>query len=484
MKSVFRKEAAKNMAAGFRTRSFRIGGYSVVSLVIVLAIAVMANVLVNALPATWTQIDTTANRLYSLSGQTQNLVSSLSEDITVYWIVQQGHEESTIETLLNRYAGLSDRLKIVKKDPDVYPTFAQQYTGDRVYNNSLVVSSERRSTYVSYNDLYEYDYSNYYSTGSYGVNFTGENALTSAIGFVTNEEVPVLYVLSGHGEAELSSAFESAVEKENISLESLSLLTVDEIPEDAACILINAPLSDLSGEETEMLLSWLSDGGSLILVTDPQEESGSRPNLDALGAEYGVREADGIVIETDRDHYAFGAPYYLLPELQYHSITSPLRESGYSVLLPVAHGLTTDSSLRDSLTVTELLTTSNTSFSKLDGYSMEDFEQKQGDADGPFALAALAEEGDTRFLWVSSASLLQDQTNAQVSGGNQDFFLNSLNYICSQEESISIHAKSLSYEYLTMSSSTAARLSVLVVFLIPAAVLATGIIIRIRRKRR
>ena len=484
MKLPSSKESAKRLAAGFRTRSFRIGGYSVVTMAIVLAIAVMANVLVSTLPATWTQLDTTANRLFSLSGQTQNLVSSLDEDVTVYWIVQQGHEESTVETLLNRYAGLSDRLKIVKKDPDVYPTFVQQYTGDRVYNNSLVVESGRRSTYVSYQDLYEYDYSSYYSTGSYSVNFTGESALTSALSYVTNDEIPVLYLLTGHGEAELSSSFESAVEKENVSTESLSLLTVDAIPEDAACILINAPQSDLSEEESEILLAWLQAGGSLILVTDPQNGSGSRPNLDALTAAYGMKEAEGIVLETDRAHYAFGAPYYLLPELQYHSITSPLREEGYSVLMPIAHGILCDSDLHSGLTVTELLTTTSSSFSKLDGYAMESYERGEGDPAGPFALAAIAEEGETHLLWISSASILQDQTNLQISGGNQDFFLNALDYICSREESISIHPKQLSYDYLTLDSGTAARLSVLVVFVVPAAVLAAGIIIRSRRKRR
>ena len=71
----------------------------------------------------------------------------------------------------------------------------------------------------------------------------------------------------------------------------------------------------------------------------------------------------------------------------------------------------------------------------------------------------------------------------QVSGGNQDFFLNCLNEICQQESNISIRAKSLSTAYLTMDSAVQARLSALIVFVIPALVLGSGIIVWIRRRR-
>ena len=483
MKQFF-KALWEKILSGFRKKTFRIGGYSAVSLVVVLAIAVMANVLVNSLPNSWTQIDTTASKVYSLSAQTQSIVSSLEEDVTVYWIVQQGREETMVETLLSRYEDLSDRLHVEKKDPDVYPTFARQYTDGGIYNNSIVVESQKRSSYISANDFYEYDYSTYYMTGQYDVSFAGENVLTSAISYVTNDDLPVLYTLSGHGEDALSSDFLSAVEKENITVEEVSLLTVDAVPEDAACILVYNPKTDIAEEEQSLLLAYIRDGGNLILITDPLEENVERTNLDALMAEYGMQETEGIVLETDRQYYAFGVPYYLLPELSYHTITSPLRENGYYVILPLAHGLRADAEVRDGLTLTQLLTTSSEAFSKTAGYAMTSYEKEAEDSDGPFALALLAEEGESRVIWVSSASLLQDQANLQVSGGNQDFFLNCLNEICRQESNISIRAKNISYSYLTMDSTAIARLSSLVVFVIPAGVLAVGIMVRIRRKRR
>lgn len=51
------------MIGRLKTRSFRVGGYSVLATVIVVAIAVFANVLVNALPAKYTQFDTTSTQL-------------------------------------------------------------------------------------------------------------------------------------------------------------------------------------------------------------------------------------------------------------------------------------------------------------------------------------------------------------------------------------------------------------------------------------
>lgn len=138
------------MIGRLKTRSFRVGGYSVLATVIVVAIAVFANVLVNALPAKYTQFDTTSTQLYSISEQTELVLSGLEDEVTVYWIVQDGREDETLGTLLDRYAALSGELTVTKVDPDVQPTFVQQYTEGTIYNNSLVVECGDRNTYISF----------------------------------------------------------------------------------------------------------------------------------------------------------------------------------------------------------------------------------------------------------------------------------------------------------------------------------------------
>ena len=120
---------------------------------------------------------------------------------------------------------------------------------------------------------------------------------------------------------------------------------------------------------------------------------------------------------------------------------------------------------------------------------MTTYEKEEGDIDGPFALAVavtdqVSDETESKVVWVSSSYLVDDVTNEMISGGNQDFFLNALSWMVDQEESISIHAKSLSYDYLTINSATASTLTIVVVALIPLAYLGVGLYIWIRRKRR
>ena len=175
----------KRVADSFSTRSFRAGGYSVAAAAIVLAIAVMVNVFAAALPASVTKFDTTANQLFTLSEQTEKLVSGLTDEVTVYWIVRSGQEESYLESLLSRYQSLSDKIRVVKKDPDVFPTFTQQYT-DSFTENSLIVESGERYRYVDYNDIFVMDYTSYYYYGTESWSFCGESELTSAIDYVVS----------------------------------------------------------------------------------------------------------------------------------------------------------------------------------------------------------------------------------------------------------------------------------------------------------
>lgn len=482
------KFGLRKVVDSFKTRSFRVGGYSVAATAIVIAIAVAVNLLANALPASLTQFDTTPGQLFTVSQQTEKLVSGLEEDVTVYWVVRSGYEESYIGTLLDQYEALNSHIKVVKKDPDVNPGFVQQYT-DNFTENSLIVEAGGKSRYVDYGDIFVMDYESYYYYGEQNWSFCGESEVTSAIDYVLSEDLPTVYTLTGHGESALPTTFATAVEKENIETAELSLLTEEAIPEGAAALLIYAPQRDISEDEKTKIETYLGNGGKLILITDPPQE-GALTNLEAVMAHYGITAQEGIVVEGDRDHYIWGTPYYLLPELNSHTITSPLISSGYYVLLPIAQGLTVSSDLPDTMVVTELLTTSNSAFSKTAGYNLNTYEKEEGDAEGPFALAVMASEtlddgiyGDV--VWVSSTSLLDEQTNEMVSGGNQDFFLNILNYLCQSGDSgISIHAKSLSTEYLTMQTSTASMLTVLIIGILPAAYLAAGIYIWFRRKRR
>ena len=117
--------------------AFRGGAYSIVVTAVVLAILVAVNVFVSALPSNLTKYDMSATKLYSITSNTKVVVNALEEDVTIYWVVQSGKEDDVIENLLNKYESLSDHIQVVKKNPDVFPTFAQQYTDETVTNNRI-----------------------------------------------------------------------------------------------------------------------------------------------------------------------------------------------------------------------------------------------------------------------------------------------------------------------------------------------------------
>ena len=104
------------------------GTYSIVLTTIVLAILVVVNIFAQALPSSVTQYDISSTKLYSITSNTKVVVNALEEDVTIYWVVQNGKEDDVIEKLLDKYDTLSDHIKIKKKNPDIYPTFTQKYT--------------------------------------------------------------------------------------------------------------------------------------------------------------------------------------------------------------------------------------------------------------------------------------------------------------------------------------------------------------------
>ena len=148
------KRSSSSEPAREHTIAFRGGGYSLVITAIMLALLIVVNIFASALPISMTKYDISASKLYSITSNTKVVVNALEEDVTIYWIVQSGKEDEVIENLLSKYESLSDHIEIVKKNPDVFPTFAEQYTDETVSNNSLVVECGERSRFIGYDDIY------------------------------------------------------------------------------------------------------------------------------------------------------------------------------------------------------------------------------------------------------------------------------------------------------------------------------------------
>lgn len=182
------KKFEKKSAGTLERLRMRSGIYASAVTVLVVVLAVLLNLIVRAVPTKYTEFDLSEAGLYTLSDSSRDIAHALTQDVTIYYLAETGSEDAIITKLLDRYASESSHIKWETKDPAVYPTFAAQYGVQSAENGSLVLVSGEKSAVLAASDLYDYDYSDYYTTGSYSVTFGGENKLTAAIYRITSGE--------------------------------------------------------------------------------------------------------------------------------------------------------------------------------------------------------------------------------------------------------------------------------------------------------
>lgn len=88
------------------------------------AVTVVVNLFVAELPATWTSIDVTSTKIYSITDDTKDYLKSLDEDVTIYVLVSDASKDTKLDETLQRYESLSDHIKVSYINPAANPTFA------------------------------------------------------------------------------------------------------------------------------------------------------------------------------------------------------------------------------------------------------------------------------------------------------------------------------------------------------------------------
>lgn len=478
-------------------RALRGGSYSLVLCAVALAFVIILNLFVSALPSTVTKVDASTLGLLNISDETRKIIDSVDEPITMYLIAQYGSEDVTTYELLQRYAALNSHITVETVDPDTHPGFTSQYTTDTLSANSVIVESEKRFYIIDYYDIYTTSYENLteedlYNYYLYGITptgthyYEGECEFTSALDYVTADSIPTVYALSGHDEDSLSDTMLSYFSTENILNASLNLLSDEGIPEDCSAVMICNPKSDISAYESSALISYLDQGGNIILVTDfrycTQE---NMPNLNAVTAHMGMRSDDGIVVEGNSGNYN-RYPSYLLPVISSSAVTDQLESTDFHILLPNAHGIamTGDSDAN----VSPLLKTTTASFLKKAGVNLQTYEKEDGDTDGPCVIAASAslttENGTAKMVWYSSPYIVSDEMDYYVNGGNSELFVASVTWMCEKVVSVSVLAKVLQVEALVLSDASANTWTAIITILLPLTILAGGFFIWFRRTRK
>lgn len=480
------KPDPKKLVGTISKKHIKNGSYSMAMAAIFIVIVVVINMIVGAIPSKYSQLDVSSSKLYTIGDETKKVLKALDKDVTIYQIAQSGSEDDTISNLLKRYKDESKHIKVEVKDPVVNPKFASEYTTDDLAANSLIVVCGDRNKVISYNDMYStsVDYNTWQQTTT---GFDGEGQITSAIGYVTSEDLPIMYTLSGHGEKDLDSSFKEDIQKANIDIKELNLLTEGKVPDDADCLMIVSPTSDISEEEKTEILDYLEAGGKAMIFSDYTQDD--LPNFDAVLASYGVKRAEGIVFEGDSQHYGMQMPYYLVPTVNSTDASSEAASAGSYVLAPYAQGIQKTDDVRDTVTIDSILTTSDQAYSKTNMQNSQ-IEKEDDDVNGPFDLGVaitekLDDDKETQIVYYSTANLMESQVNQMVSGGNEKLLLESLSWMTSTDESssVSISSKSLQSTSLTVTDYDAAFWKICTIGLIPGVFLVAGFLIWLRRRK-
>lgn len=464
-------------------KSFAMGAYSTITTVIVAVVVIVVNLIASKLPASYTSLDVTSNKLYSITEQTQALVQGLEEDVTIYVLAAEDNADAVLKQTLHKYEELSEHIKVEYINPILNPRFAGSYTSDNISLNSVIVETDKRYKVINYADIYETEV-DYYSYTQTVTGYDGEGQLTSAISYCISDDMPKIYFIAGHNEYTLDSGFLTAIEKENITYETISLIEYEAIPEDAQCVIIHAPETDLSADDADKVIAYLNNGGKVLITAEYVENQ--QPNLERILSDYGLTLQRGCVVDNDQNNY-YQVPVLLLPNIEYADETNGLTGQYSYILAPLAQGITVPEEEIERMTYTKLLTTSDNSLLKSGAAQIETFDKEEGDIEGPFCLGVKAEKeldsGIGTLYVFSSAQMFTDQYDLAVSGNNSQLLTNIMGTVANHEVSVSVPVKSYQMEQLTVAAKDTILFQIFGIVMIPLALLVIGIVIWARRRK-
>jgi len=162
-------------------------------------------------------------------------------------------------------------------------------------------------------------------------------------------------------------------------------------------------------------------------------------------------------------------------------LSTSIIKGGYSVLAPLAQPMVKVSG--SVANVTFLMNTSANAYAKPEGMALTTSIQDDDDPLGPFYVGAVSKTAG-RLFWVTSGLLLDETIDNAVAGTNGNLLLNTLNWMCGQDEAVSIRSKSLREGGIYVSAANYTMWSIILIGVIPLACIGLGVFCWIRRKRR
>ena len=467
--SVF-KRIGKGIKNVFGMRQTKHGTNTIVAILAMLGILILINFIAIKENVRW---DLTKNKKYTLSDQTKKVLENLDEEIDVTLFYQTGNpERENAENLIKEYQEINNKINYQLVDPDKKPTEAKKYGIER-YGTTVFEQGDKTEQAVA----------------------ATETDFTSSILKLSRDEEKHIYFLEGHGEKDIDAMDEinyglvkTSLEKEGYKVSKLSLLTKPEIPEDASVIVIAGPQKKLLDKESEAIEKYIDNGGKLFLLLDPLSEVKGSTGFSKFLTKWGIHSDRNVVIDSEQYFWTDpSAP--VISSWEPHQITDKLP----AAFFPGVGEISPADNAPVEFMVTSLAKTSANSWLEKDLNNKQVQFDEGTDVMGPVSIAVAAqeqsqaaegeEEGkNARLVVVGDSDFASSGFSDAL--GNQDFFLNSINFLAEDEELISIRPKEEEQRTVALTGRQAQMIFYSTVFGMPAMVIITGILVWVMRRKK
>jgi ABC-type uncharacterized transport system involved in gliding motility auxiliary subunit len=466
-----------SVGAAASKRSTRLTANALVAAIVAIGIAVVVNVIIEAVPAA--RADLTAGQQFTLSEQTLKILQDQDtrpENVVAYAFYSQqaptGSTQQQMEDLLKEYDSRSAKLSYAFIDPIAQPARARELGFNRL--GTVVFDNGKKREYA--NSISEADF-------------------TSALVRLNQDVTRTVAFLSGHGERNPDgfeqqdySTVKDELGRENYTVLSWNLVTSPTMTiSDVTVLIIAAPQNPLSQSETQAIQKYLDEGGRALIMFDPQMPAEAQQSLAPLATKYGITPVQGAVL--DRQSASAQEPTVILvTSYPPNDVTTELSRIKAVTLFPLAMGLQPPTSTLGSFVVTQMIQSSpgqDASWLETDLTNQQVQYTEGKDLPGPVSLAlsvAPAAAGTTtdttqpktRLVVFSDADFASNFVVQQVAN-NIDLFNNSVSWLAGVNELVSIRAKDpATPRTLLLDAGQKNFLGIFAVFALPALVLLAG----------
>jgi len=451
-------------------RQARYGSNALVLTLAFLGILVVVNYFVYGNSKRW---DLTEDKQNTLTQETLDTMAALPEPVTALAFFSPQRSSGYAQSLLDDYKFYSDgKLDYKFIDPLSNPQAIQEA---QVNKDGTIVfrmgDRQEQATSVT------------------------EREFTGALVRLMSGQEHVVYFLSGHGEyspdetGDQSYALaRTTLESKNYTVQTLNLLSSNRVPEDASLIVIAGPLHSLIQAEVDLLSAYLDGGGAVMLLSEPPvlTEFSDDAEADLLGVylseNWGITLGEDVIVDTTSTQplFAYAAEY------GDHLITQRMQRVGTA--FPTARSLQMNTDSENAF-ATQLVLTAAQSWAETNLEAVQTggkIAPDEGvDRFGPLVIAAVAEAsgGEGRLVVFGDSDFAADVNFTYL--GNGDMFVNSVDWAVGQEELINLTPRNPTQRIMLPPQPYMMNLILLgVVFVLPGTVLASGIVVWARRKRR